>query len=136
MVDDWCETDAQATAVARLANAAGALVVSVEYRLGPEHMFPAAVVDADPEGLWLAGRINEANLARSREAWSLVDAGYVPIDWHLDFKSGYRWSESTWYADVPYGHLPGVEAGRHHGAAAASERDPGLRLRRGHEPPG
>jgi len=26
--------------------------------------------------------------------------GYVPIDWQLDFKSGYRWSERTWYRCV------------------------------------
>ena len=36
-----------------LANASGALVVSVEYRLGPEHMFPAAVVDAYAAAAWL-----------------------------------------------------------------------------------
>jgi hypothetical protein len=38
-----------------------------------------------------------------------VDHGYIPIDWHLDFKSGYRWNETTWHRDVPYGHLPGVD---------------------------
>jgi acetyl esterase/lipase len=36
-----------------LANASGALVVSVEYRLGPEHRFPAAVEDAYAAAAWL-----------------------------------------------------------------------------------
>jgi len=27
---------------------------------------------------------------------------YEPIDWHIDFKSGWRWPEKTWYKDVKY----------------------------------
>ncbi len=57
----------------------------------------------------LAHRINRSNLAESQRIWSLVTAGYVPIDWQLDFKSGYRWSEATWAQDVPFWHLPGVD---------------------------
>jgi heparinase II/III-like protein len=66
-------------------------------------------VNADPEGAWLADRITPANLAESRRRWKLVSRGYTPIDWHLDFKSGYRWRERTWYRDVPYGHWPGAD---------------------------
>ncbi|OPX84857.1 MAG: Heparin-sulfate lyase precursor [Pelotomaculum sp. PtaB.Bin104] len=66
-------------------------------------------IDVDSEGCWLEGRINPANLPESKRIWHLVDQGYVPIDWHLDFKSGYRWSEDTWYLDIPYGHKPGVD---------------------------
>ncbi|HUE95341.1 MAG TPA: heparinase II/III family protein, partial [Longimicrobiaceae bacterium] len=35
--------------------------------------------------------------------------GYDPIDWQVDFKSGYRWSERSWSADLRYGHLDGVD---------------------------
>lgn len=66
-------------------------------------------VQPDSEGLWLEGRINQPNLAESQRIWSLVDHDYIPIDWHLDFKSGYRWNEDTWYLDIPYGHEPGVD---------------------------
>jgi hypothetical protein len=48
----------------------------------------------------LEGRINAANLARARAAWALVDEGYAPIDWQIDFKSGYRWRESDWFGDI------------------------------------
>ncbi|MDF9406789.1 heparinase II/III family protein [Pelotomaculum isophthalicicum JI] len=64
---------------------------------------------ADKEGRWLEGRINTTNSKESQRIWSLVDDYYVPIDWHLDFKSGYRWDESTWYKDIRYGHKPGVD---------------------------
>jgi hypothetical protein len=66
-------------------------------------------VTPDPEGRWLARRINRPNLPACRAAWRLVDPGYDPVDWHLDFKSGYRWDETTWHRDVPLGHLPGVD---------------------------
>jgi hypothetical protein len=63
----------------------------------------------DRAGRWLAGRLNAANVSHACSVWQLVDPGYVPIDWQLDFKSGYRWSESTWYRDIRFGHLPGVD---------------------------
>ena len=66
-------------------------------------------VQVDSEGRWLKGRINQSNLTESRRIWSLVDRDYVPIDWHLDFKSGYRWSEVIWYLGIPHGHKPGVD---------------------------
>ena len=51
---------------------------------------PQPQVRADRQGQWLAGRINRGNLPRSQKIWSLVDSDYAPIDWHLDFISGYR----------------------------------------------
>ena len=66
-------------------------------------------VRIDREGGWLRGRINPANLIRSQRIWRLVDPTYAPIDWQLDFKSGYRWTEATWYLDIPYGHKLGVD---------------------------
>jgi len=68
---------------------------------------PAVQVDAD--GHWLAGRINRANLKHAKAIWSLVDAEYQPIDWQIDFKSGYRWSERTWYRNIPIGRHRGAD---------------------------
>ncbi len=77
-------------------------------------------IQADPEGKWLEGRINSANLEESKRIWKLIFCNqlktqnskpktYSPIDWYLDFKSGYRWSESTWHKDIRYGHKLGVD---------------------------
>jgi hypothetical protein len=66
-------------------------------------------IEIDSEGNWLEDRINPSNLPDSRAVWRLVDEGYIPIDWHIDFKSGYRWSENTWYRDIHYGHKSGVD---------------------------
>ena len=44
--------------------------------------------------------------ARIRE---LIDDGYRPIDWQIDFKSGFRWDERTWFGDLRYGHVPGAD---------------------------
>lgn len=64
---------------------------------------------AGAEGHWLIAHINAANLNQSRRIWQMIDLDYTPIDWHLDFKSGYRWDETTWYQDIVYGHAPGVD---------------------------
>ncbi len=74
------------------------------------HRFPPEVpVTADSEGRWLIGRINPANMETSRRLWGLIEQNYSPIDWQLDFKSGFRWDEKTWSPNVRYGRLPGVD---------------------------
>ncbi len=69
-----------------------------------------ATVEADPDGRWLEPLAGPVNAPASRRIWRLVDPGYVPIDWQLDFKSGHRWSERTWYRDVdPHAIPPGAD---------------------------
>lgn len=43
----------------QLANRSGCIIVSVEYRLGPEHRFPAAVEDAQAATAWVAAHARE-----------------------------------------------------------------------------
>jgi len=66
-------------------------------------------VHADKAGKWLKDRINPSNIKESQMVWKLVDESYEPIDWRLDFKSGFRWSEFTWYKDIQYGHRLGAD---------------------------
>ena len=70
----------------------------------------APSVNADLAGYWLRGRINRANLATAQRAWRLIGrANYIPIDWQLDFKSGFRWSESTYHLDIRIASVAGVD---------------------------
>ena len=71
--------------------------------------YEAPAVTTDPAGDWLTGEVSRPNLAGARAVWRLIGPGYRPIDWHLDFRSGYRWSPLAWHRAVPYGHLPGVD---------------------------
>ena len=74
------------------------------------NVYPAGdVVSADHEGQWLSVQIPSANLLYAKKVWALIDRGYEPIPWQMDFKSGYTWSAKTWYTEVAYGHLPGVD---------------------------
>jgi hypothetical protein len=70
---------------------------------------PGAGVRPDGAGAWLAGRVNPANVAVARSVWRLVSPGYRPIDWQLDFVSGFRWSELQWYRDIRYGDVRGAD---------------------------
>jgi hypothetical protein len=70
---------------------------------------PHSGVEADASGEWLSARLRSAHRGGARRVWALVDPGYQPIDWQLDFKSGYRWAESTWFRDVRFGGIPGVD---------------------------
>ena len=82
---------------------------NVECRGFEGRRYRAPFVRSDADGEWLDGQVSPPNLAAARAAWRLLDRGYRPVDWHLDFRSGYRWSPRTWYLLVPYGHLPGVD---------------------------
>jgi heparinase II/III-like protein len=70
---------------------------------------PGTSANADPDGRWLASRINGSNLAASQRIWRMIRPPYVPIDWQLDIKSGYRWSERKHYRSIRYGTHPGVD---------------------------
>lgn len=72
--------------------------------------YPASETPADGDVVASAvQRLNHANRTEARRIRALVDADYVPIDWQLDFKSGYRWSEATWYRDIHYGDERGAD---------------------------
>jgi len=68
---------------------------------------PAVKVDA--RGRWIERHIARPNRKRARKIGALIAPGYEPIDWQLDFKSGFRWSGQTWYRDIRYGSAEGVD---------------------------
>jgi len=77
----------------------------VENVLYPPHerVLPVGTTD------WFALSINRSNRSESRRIGHLVDEAYTPIDWQLDFKSGFRWRENLWHGDIRFGHVSGVD---------------------------
>jgi acetyl esterase len=59
----------------QLANRAGCAVLSVDYRLAPEHPFPAAVDDADTALVWAAAHADELGIDPGRLAVGGDSAG-------------------------------------------------------------
>lgn len=51
--------------------------------------------------------LNNSN--NKKDLGSMLNIDYEPIDWHIDFRSGYRWDKKTWYKRIKYGHTPGVD---------------------------
>ena len=66
-----CDLDSHDGAARRLANALGGVVVSVDYRLAPEHRWPAAADDAYAATRWTADHADELGIDPDR----LVVAG-------------------------------------------------------------
>jgi Heparinase II/III N-terminus len=61
--------------------------------LGHRYDNSASPVAPDRAGSGLEAVVNRSNLRRALEVWRLISReGYEPIDWQLDFRSGYRWS--------------------------------------------
>ncbi|MFI5610294.1 alpha/beta hydrolase [Amycolatopsis sp. NPDC051903] len=67
--------DTEHAGAAALAEAVGAVVVSVGYRLAPEHPHPAAVVDCYAALLWLAEAVEDLGVDAERIAVSGQSAG-------------------------------------------------------------
>jgi len=59
----------------RLANLSGAVVVSVDYRLAPEHKFPAAVEDAYDAAKWVADNYDKLGVDNGKIAVAGDSAG-------------------------------------------------------------
>jgi acetyl esterase len=70
-----CDLDSHDGTCRRMANAVGAVVVSIDYRLAPEHKHPAAVEDAYAATRWVAEHAGELGIDPDRLAIAGDSAG-------------------------------------------------------------
>jgi acetyl esterase len=70
-----CDLDSHDNICRSLSNATGAVVVSVDYRLAPEHKYPAAADDAYAATVWAAGHAGELGADPTRVAIAGDSAG-------------------------------------------------------------
>lgn len=57
----------------------------------------------------IAYPLNRPNRKFALGVRKLIDENYDPIDWQIDYKSGYRWSERKWYRNIQYGSVAGAD---------------------------
>ncbi|MBO8244206.1 hypothetical protein HA145_06915 [Prochlorococcus marinus XMU1411] len=53
--------------------------------------------------------LNYANKSKCSEVAKYISKSYKNIDWHIDIKSGFRWSEKQWYTGIKYGNKIGSD---------------------------
>jgi hypothetical protein len=63
----------------------------------------------DLEGEWLSNIILKPHLNYSQKIWKRIDEKYEPINWQMDFKSGFYYSAKIWYKRQPVGKYKGSD---------------------------
>ena len=63
----------------------------------------------DYEGKWLSKILLMSHVNYSMDIWKIINRGYTPIDWNMDFKSGFRYSQKVWYKKQPIGKFKGAD---------------------------
>ncbi|NIW60788.1 MAG: heparinase, partial [Nitrospinaceae bacterium] len=70
------------------------------------HRYAMSSKPPSPES---ASILNAPNRSHSQKIRKMISAEYVPVDWQIDFKSGYRWREKRPSLKCRPAPLPGVD---------------------------
>jgi acetyl esterase len=78
------DLDTHDTLCREFANATGCAVAAVDYRVAPEHHFPAAVEDCVTATYWVQGEDGELGLDVSRLNWKALRPEPEGVTWRLE----------------------------------------------------
>jgi hypothetical protein len=78
-------------------------VEGIRYDMSPK------IKTFDSEGEWLNNILLPSHVNYAKVIWKKVDRDYIPIDWQIDFKSGFRYSQKIWYKKQPIGKPLGTD---------------------------
>ena len=94
-------------------NLLGSGKINVSYELNPEgvegYCYSMRVDNKDLKEIESKIKNKIHSFSSSMDNNYIQNLDYNPIDWHIDFKSGYRWEEGTWYKKIKFGHIPGAD---------------------------
>ncbi|MGG0237423.1 alginate lyase family protein [Bacillus rhizoplanae] len=71
-----------------------------------EFKYKAPILDINDD---ISCLINKKNQVYSKKIKSMISKYYTPIDWRLDFKSGYCWDSKLHYSQISYGQDLGAD---------------------------
>lgn len=86
-------------------NLLGSGWVKIDYTLNPKglqsHKYNMSpnIIDFDESGEWLRYILRRNHIEYSKNIWKEIDRKYRPIDWQIDYISGFRWDAKKWAKD-------------------------------------
>lgn len=93
----------------------GSGLVRVDYNINPagvegiKYDMSPKVTKFDSEGGWLRNILLPSHVNHAKTIWRRIGEDYIPIDWQMDFKSGFRYSQKVWYKKQPIGKPSGAD---------------------------
>ena len=93
----------------------GSGYVKVSYSIDPpgvegiKYDMAYKICSFDEEGEWLNKIVLKPHVNYSKMLWKMIDKNYKPINWHIDFKSGFCYTSKVWYKNQPVGVFKGAD---------------------------
>jgi hypothetical protein len=93
----------------------GSGLIKVDYNINPlgiegiKYNMTPKITEFDMEGEWLKNILLPSDIRYAKNVWKKIGKGYIPIDWQIDFKSGFRYSTKIYHKKQPIGKPRGTD---------------------------
>lgn len=82
---------------------------NIECRGLGEYRYIAKKIESNNVDGLIKNLVNKKNIPYSKYVRSKISDDYLPIDWRIDFKSGYCWDSRKHSSKISFGKQPGVD---------------------------